>query len=179
MLGIDIGVFGPGDDGDDRELGPGEAGECRFTGGPRLDRYYLDEATTAATNRDGRFCTGDTMTVDEQGYFHFLDRTKDVIKVKAENVASAEVERVLITHPAVSDAAVVGVPDERRDERIVAFVLLEPGRTIDVEELRAHCGESLARFKVPHEVHVVDDMPRTSIGKIRKSELRDKARGGA
>lgn len=174
MLGIDVGIFGD----DDRELGPGEIGECRFVGGPRLDRYYREEAATAATNRDGRFCTGDTMTVDKQGYFHFLDRTKDVIKVKAENVASAEVERVLITHPSVSDAAVVGVPDAVRDERIVAFVLLEPGHGLDVEALRAHCGESLARFKVPHEVHAVADMPRTSIGKIRKSELREKARGG-
>lgn len=175
MLGVDLGVFGA----DDRELGPGAEGEARFVGGPRLDRYYRDAATTEETSRDGRFCTGDTMTVDEQGYFHFRDRTKDVIKVKAENVASAEVERVLITHPAVSDAAVVGVPDERRDERIVAFVLPAPGAEIDVEELRAHCGQSLARFKVPHEMHVVDDLPRTSIGKIRKNELRNKARGEA
>jgi acyl-coenzyme A synthetase/AMP-(fatty) acid ligase len=86
---------------------------------------------------------------------------------------------VLITHPSVSDAAVVGVPDARRDERIVAFVLPSPGATIVSDELRAHCGQSLAHFKVPHEVHVVDDMPRTSIGKIRKNELRDKARGDA
>lgn len=173
MSGVDLGVF----DADGRELGPNEIGEARFIGGPRLDRYFRDLDSTEASNCDGRFCTGDTMTVDELGYFHFLDRTKDVIKIKGENVASAEVERVLITYPAVADAAVVGVPDTRRDERVVAYVLPAPGATIDVDELRTFCSRSLARFKLPHEVHVVDDMPRTSIGKIRKNELRDKARG--
>lgn len=172
MPGVDLGVFDVGD----CELGPDEIGEARTTGGPRLERYYRDPDSTEVANRAGRFCTGDTMTVDDLGYFHFLDRTKDVIKVKAENVASAEVERVLVTHPAVADAAVVGVPDSRRDERIVAYVLPASGAALDVEEVRAFCGRSLARFKVPHEVHVVDDMPRTSIGKIRKNELRDKAR---
>lgn len=172
MSGIDLGVF----DAEDRELGPGEPGEARYSGSPRLDEYYRDPEITAATSRDGRFCTGDTMSVDELGYFYFLDRTKDVIKVKAENVASAEVERVLATHPAVADAAVVGVPDSWRDERIVAFLLPVPGATIEFEDIREHCGRYLARFKVPHEVHVVDDFPRTSIGKIRKNELRDRAR---
>ena len=173
MPGIELGIFGA----DDHELGADEAGEARFAGSPRLTEYYRDEATTAATNIDGRFCTGDTMSFDDLGYFHFLDRTKDVIKVKAENVASAEVERVLITHPAVADAAVVGIPDSWRDERIVAYLLPVPGAEIDVEDIKAHCAQSLARFKVPHDVHVVDDFPRTSIGKIRKAELRDKARG--
>lgn len=173
MPGIDLGVFAA----DDRELGPDEPGEARFAGCPRLTEYYRDEAITEASDRGGRFCTGDTMTVDELGYFHFLDRTKDVIKVKGENVASAEVERVLITHPAVADAAVVGIHDSWRDERIVAYVIPAPGASIDVDEVRTHCGQSLARFKVPHEVNVVDDLPRTSIGKVRKNELRDKARG--
>jgi crotonobetaine/carnitine-CoA ligase len=175
MPGIDLRIF----DADDQELGPGQPGEARYVGSPRLTEYYRDRDITEATNRDGRFCTGDTMSVDELGYFYFLDRTKDVIKVKAENVASAEVERVLATHPAVADAAVVGAPDSWRDERIVAFLLPVPGETIDVEEVRAFCGQYLARFKVPHEIHVVEDFPRTSIGKIRKNELRDKARGNA
>lgn len=172
MPGVDLAVFG----GDDSELGPGEPGEARFIGGPRLTEYYRNQEATEESDRGGRFCTGDTMTVDELGYFHFLDRTKDVIKVKGENVASAEVERVLVLHPTVADAAVIGVPDATRDERIVAYVLPTPDAEVDVEELRAHCGASLARFKVPHEVHVVSDFPRTSIGKIRKNELREKAR---
>lgn len=171
MAGIDLGVFDAGD----REVEAGQPGEARYSGSPRLTEYYRDEEITKATNRDGRFCTGDTMSIDELGYFYFLDRTKDVIKVKAENVASAEVERVLATHPSVADAAVVGAPDSWRDERIVAFLLPVPGATIDAEEIRAYCLKYLARFKVPHEIHVVDDFPRTSIGKIRKNELRDKA----
>ncbi|WP_194291477.1 class I adenylate-forming enzyme family protein [Cumulibacter manganitolerans] len=174
QTGIDIAVF----DAEDREVPAGQPGEARYIGSPRLEEYYRDPDITAATNRDGRFCTGDTMMMDELGYFYFLDRTKDVIKVKAENVASAEVERVLTTHQAVSDAAVVGVPDTWRDERIVAFVQVVPGQSVDAEELRAHCLDSLARFKVPHEVHFVDEFPRTSIGKIRKNELRDKAKDG-
>nr|WP_255426682.1 class I adenylate-forming enzyme family protein [Pseudonocardia sp. C8] len=173
MPGIDLGIF----DAEDRELGPNIPGEARYVGSPRLDGYYRNDEITRATNRDGRFCTGDTMSVDELGYFSFLDRSKDVIKVKAENVASAEVERVLATHPAVADAAVVGAPDAWRDERIVAFLQPVPGLSIDAEEVREHCLRHLARFKVPHEIHVVDEFPRTSIGKIRKNELRDKARG--
>lgn len=175
MLGIDLGVF----DAEDREVGYGEPGEARYVGSPRLDGYYKDPDITAATDKDGRFCTGDTMRVDELGYFYFLDRSKDVIKVKAENVASAEVERVLASHPDVADAAVVGAPDAWRDERIVAFLLAVPGATIDAEDIKDFCRTQLARFKVPHEVHVVDDFPRTSIGKIQKNELREKARGNA
>ncbi|WP_153505639.1 class I adenylate-forming enzyme family protein [Cumulibacter manganitolerans] len=171
--GMDLGVF----DAEDREVEAGTPGEARFAGQPRLAEYYRDEEITAAAFAGDRFRTGDTMMMDELGYFYFLDRSKDVIKVKAENVASAEVERVLVTHPSVADAAVVGIPDSWRDERIVAFLLPAPGASIDVDEIRAHCLESLARFKVPHEVHVVDEFPRTSIGKIRKNELRDRAKG--
>jgi crotonobetaine/carnitine-CoA ligase len=95
-----------------------------------------------------------------------------MIKRAGENVAAGEVETVLLDHPAVADAAVVGVPDAMRDEQIIAFVTLMPTAQATPEELRAWCADRLARFRVPEHVTIEDELPRTAVGKIQKHELR-------
>jgi crotonobetaine/carnitine-CoA ligase len=140
--------------------------------------YFKNPEATAEAVRDGWLYTGDNVRVDADGYLTFVDRGKDMIKRAGENVASSEVERVLNEHPAVFESAVVGVPDPIRDEAIKAFVVFHPGQTATEEELIAWCATRLARFKVPSFVEVVEQLPRTSVGKIQKHLLRSGAAGG-
>jgi crotonobetaine/carnitine-CoA ligase len=160
------------ENGDDVELG--ERGELLVGGipGVSLVRGYLDDdEATAATIADGWLRTGDVVRVDERGYFSFVDRTKDMIKRAGENVAASEVEAVLLSHPVVSEAAVVGVPDEMRDEAIVAFAVLR-GEGATPDALRSWCAERLAKFRVPSDVVIVPALPRTAVGKVQKHVLR-------
>ena len=167
-----VGIF----DDDGKELPPGAEGEIRIRGerGVSLMVGYHNrpEETAAAFDSDW-LRTGDLGRLDEDGYLYFVDRAKDVIKRSGENVSASEVERVLSECPGVAEAAVVGRPDPVRDEAVVAFVVLSPGPSgPDVAALDAHCRAQLARFKVPEEYHVVDALPKTSIGKIEKKTLR-------
>jgi crotonobetaine/carnitine-CoA ligase len=155
------------------ELPAGSIGELTLRGPGLMSGYFRDEAATAATLRDGWLHTGDLCYVDERGYVFFHDRLKDVIKVKGENVAAGEVERVAGAYPGVGDCAAVGVPDPILGERIVLYVATAPGAGhVDVDGLREHCAAHLARFKVPGEILLLDALPTTSIGKVRKGELR-------
>jgi fatty-acyl-CoA synthase len=132
--------------------------------------YWRNEAATAEAFRDGWLLTGDVAERDDEGNYRIRGRVKDMVVSGGENVYPAEIEAVLHEHPAVADAAVVGVPDERWGEVCVAFVVLaEP---VSEDELREHCLRQLARFKVPRSFHVVEELPRNSMGKIVKSELR-------
>jgi carnitine-CoA ligase len=152
---------------------PGQPGELWVGGEPGVSLMagYLDDPeATAAVLRDGWLRTGDLVREGDDGLLRFVGRTRDMIKRAGENVAAGEVEAVLLDHPAVTDAAVVGVPDAMRDERIVAFVTL--GATAAPDELRAWCAERLARFRVPEEIVVEPELPRTAVGKIRKHELQ-------
>lgn len=161
-----------------RDAGPGEVGELWVAGEPgrTLMAGYLDDPeATAAVLADGWLRTGDSVTVDAESYFAFVDRRKDLIKRAGENVSTGEVERVLESHPAVFEAAVIGVPDDMRDEAVKAVVVLKDGSTVAEKELIAWCGERLARFKVPSIVEVVESLPRTSVGKIQKHLLREVA----
>ena len=108
----------------------------------------------------------------DDGRFEFVDRAKDMIKRAGENVAASEVEAVLKDHPAVFDAAVIGVPDPMRDEAIKAYVVLREGRAATAEELVAWCAARLATFRVPQLVELRSELPRTSVGKIQKHLLR-------
>lgn len=168
-------------DADGRDVPAGEVGQLLVHGEPGwtlMLGYFKNPEATAETVRDGWLYTGDNVRVDADGYLTFVDRGKDMIKRAGENVASSEVERVLNEHPAVFESAVVGVPDPIRDEAIKAFVVFHPGQTATEEELIAWCAARLARFKVPSFVEVVEQLPRTSVGKIQKHLLRSGAAGG-
>jgi fatty-acyl-CoA synthase len=131
--------------------------------------YWRDGNATAAAFRDGWLLTGDVAERDDEGNYRILGRLKDMIVSGGENIYPAEVESVLHDHPAIADAAVVGVDDERWGEVGMAFVVL--AAPVSEEELRDHCRAHLARFKVPKSFRVVDELPRNSLGKIQKSEL--------
>ena len=132
--------------------------------------YWRNEEGTAAAFRDGWLLTGDIAERDDEGNYRILGRLKDMIVSGGENVYPAEIEAVLHDHPAVADAAVVGVADERWGEACAAFVVAES--PVSDEELREHCRERLARFKVPKSFTFMDELPRNSMGKIQKSELK-------
>ena len=157
---------------------PGEVGELRIRGerGVSLFLEYLDdpEATAASFDAQGFFRTGDRVIERADGVIQFVDRAKDVIKVGGENVAAPEVERVIGSVPGVREVAVVGKSDPVMGEVAVAFVLAEESKrhAAFAEELLEACRTQLAKFKVPREVHFVEDFPRVSIGKVAKAELR-------
>jgi O-succinylbenzoic acid--CoA ligase len=120
---------------------------------------------------DGWLHTGDLGRFDERGRLEILGRRSDTIISGGENVVPTEVEAVLLEHPAVADAAVFGRSDGEWGERVVAAVVLRPGRAVQVEELRAHCAQRIARFKVPKSVEFRDQLPRTASGKLVRREL--------
>ena len=159
--------------GDD--VGIGEVGELLVGGVPgvTLMAGYLDDpAATDAAMHDGWLHTGDMVRVEPTGALAFFDREKDMIKRSGENVAAAEVERVVNEHPAVFESAAIGVPDDIRDEAIKMFVVLHDGVTATEADIVEFCRERMVRFKVPSHVEFVDRLPRTSVGKIRKHVLR-------
>jgi crotonobetaine/carnitine-CoA ligase len=164
------------------EVPPGVVGEIVVEGTPGRDLmlgYYRDQEETAGALRGGRLHTGDNAHADADGYLYFFDRKKDMIKRAGENVSAMEVEAVLLEHPAVAEVAVVGVPDDIRDEAVAAAVVLAAGGEPDVAALQAFCAERLARFKVPTLVVYRDALPKTSIGKVRKEALRKELAGEA
>lgn len=153
----------------------GEIGEIVVWGVPGrslMKGYYKDPDATAAAIRDGWLRTGDNGYLDEAGYLHFFDRRKDMIKTAGENVSASEVERVLLTHPQIAEAAVIGVPHPIRDEVVMAFVVPTPGADLTIDSVVAHCRDHLAKFKVPATVQLCDALPKTSIGKVEKKALR-------
>jgi fatty-acyl-CoA synthase len=135
--------------------------------------YFNRPEATAAAFRNGWLRTGD-LASRQGGYFMFHDRLKDMIKSGGENVYSAEVEQALYTHPAVAEAAVLGVASDRWDEEVRAVVALKPGRQADESELQVHCRKSIAGYKVPKKILFVslDEIPVNPSGKIMKRELR-------
>jgi crotonobetaine/carnitine-CoA ligase len=163
-------------DPEGRPVATGEVGEITVLGDPGRDillGYYGDEAATAAALRDGRLHTGDNAYADAEGYLYFFDRKKDMIKRAGENVSAIEVEATLIDHPGIAEAAVVGVPDDIRDEAVAAVVVVaSSSEALSAEEVMDYCRGHLSKFKVPTVVRFVDELPKTSIGKIRKDELR-------
>jgi fatty-acyl-CoA synthase len=145
-------------------------GELLVRGPNVFPGYWRNEDATAAAFHDGWLLTGDIAERDDEGNYRIRGRVKDMVVSGGENIYPAEVEAVLHEHPAVADAAVVGAPDERWGEVCVAFVVLD--EAVSEEDLRQHCFDRLARFKVPKAFHVVDELPRNSMGKIQKSELK-------
>jgi len=147
-------------------------GEIIARGNVIMHGYYDDPEATARVIRDGWFHTGDAAVVHADGYVEIRDRIKDVIISGGENVSSVEVEATLLRHPAVHEAAVVGLPHERWGEAPHAFVVLKPGTAATGEELRQFARDRLAHFKAPHSVTFVTELPKTATGKIQKYVLR-------
>ena len=158
---------------------PGVVGEVVVGGEPGVTLFagYLDAPEiTAASFRDGWFLTGDRAARDASGRHYFDGRRSDVLKVSGENVSIVEVESTLAEHPAVLEAAVVGRPDEIRDEVPVAFVVAaDASAPPALDELRAWCEQRLAKAKRPVAITLIDELPRTSVGKIRKFLLTEQA----
>ncbi|MFG3046081.1 class I adenylate-forming enzyme family protein [Streptomyces sp. NPDC048241] len=149
--------------------GPGEV----VVRGPNVMRGYLNRPEeTAATIVDGWLHTGDVGRFDEDGYLILVDRIKDMIIRGGENLYPKEIENALHEHPAVLEAAVVGAPDAVLGEVPVAFVTLYPGAHAAVDDLIAHCGERLAKIKIPTRIDIKDELPRNPIGKLDKPTLR-------
>jgi fatty-acyl-CoA synthase len=157
---------------DDTPVPAGERGEVVLRGPKVFQGYWNDPDATAAAFRGGWFHTGDIGVKDDDGYVYIVDRLKDMIVSGGENIASSEVERVLYEHPAVSEVAVIGRPDERWGEVPVAVVVLVPGAEATADELIEHCRGQLAKFKVPKDVTFIEALPRNPSGKVLKRELR-------
>jgi fatty-acyl-CoA synthase len=149
------------------------AGEL-WVRGARITRGYLDDpvATAETIDADGWLHTGDLAEMDGDGACRVVGRLKDMIKTGGENVSPVEVEELLVDHPDVARAAVVGLPDERWGELVVAFVVPAEGRDPDPVELTEFCRTGLSPFKVPRLWRVVDDLPMTASAKVQRAELR-------
>jgi fatty-acyl-CoA synthase len=160
----------------ERTVGRGEAGEFRTRGYLVMSGYWDEpERTAEAVDAAGWMHTGDLATMDEEGYIRIVGRIKDMIIRGGENVYPREIEEFLYGHPAVADVQVVGVPDERYGEEIMAWVIAREGATVDEDELREYCRGKIARYKIPRYVASCGEFPMTVTGKIRKHELRAQA----
>jgi fatty-acyl-CoA synthase len=163
-----------------RPLAPGEVGEI-LVRGHLTPGYYRDpERNAAAFDAEGFLITGDLGAVGDDGRLRFRGRIKEMVKTGGINVAPVEVEEVLLGHPAVEQAYVVGVPDPRKEEILVAVVVPKAGQTVSPDALRALCKEALAAYKVPAQIHVMarEDLPVTGTGKVQKFRLAEQLQGG-
>jgi acyl-CoA synthetase (AMP-forming)/AMP-acid ligase II len=159
------------------DLPADEAGEVLVRSPWMFSSYWNKPDATAAAIVDGWYRTGDAGIRDQNGNLFLVDRLKDMIVSGGENIYSAEVERALAAHPSVQSVAVVGAPDEKWGERVVAFVVLYPDAPFDVSDLVSHCRGLIAGYKVPKEIHLTDTLPQTASGKVQKAALRQQLRG--
>ena len=168
LIGIDIRCV----DENDRPVARGERGEVVVRGHNVMKGYYRRPEATAEALRDGWFHTGDIGVIDEDGYLSIVDRKKDMIIRGGLNVYPRELEEVLMTHPAVTLVAVVGVPDEKFGEEVKAFVVRKPDAAVTEGDLLAWCKEQFASYKYPRLIEFRDTLPISATGKILKRELR-------
>jgi long-chain acyl-CoA synthetase len=158
-------------DDDGNEVPQGEIGEIVIRGHNVMKGYWNRPDATAEVMRGGWFHTGDIGRVDEDGYHYIVDRKKDLIIRGGYNVYPREIEEVLYEHPAVSEAAVVGVPDDRLGEEVGAAVALRPGQSVDAEDIKQFVRERVAAYKYPRRIWFVDALPKGATGKILKREI--------
>jgi long-chain acyl-CoA synthetase len=153
-------------------LPPEQVGELCVRAGSIMIGYYKQPKETEETLVDGWLRTGDIAKIDEDGYVYILERKKELIIYKGMNVYPTEIEAVLLQRPEIAEAAVVGAYDSVHGEVPEAFVVFHAGQSVSESELRALCRENLAAYKAPRRYHFTDQLPKTSTGKIKKSELR-------
>jgi acyl-CoA synthetase (AMP-forming)/AMP-acid ligase II len=166
--GIQVGIF----DEEDHRVPPGETGEICIRGATVMKGYWNRPEATAETLRGGWLHTGDIGRMDEFGYVYILDRTRDMVISGGLNIYPREVEEVLLTHPAVSEVCIFGVPDDKWGEALKAHVVLVPGESATAEEVIAFAGEHLAGYKKPKSVDFVAELPKTTYGKLDKKAVR-------
>ena len=160
-------------DGAGRTLPVGEVGEILIKSPCVMKGYWNKPDATAKAIVDGWFYTGDAGYFDADGYLYIHDRVKDMIVSGAENVYPAEVENALMSHPAIADAAVIGVPDDKWGEAVKAIVVLKPGVEASAEDIIAFCKTRIASYKTPKSIDFIAALPRNPSGKILRRELRD------
>jgi fatty-acyl-CoA synthase len=153
-------------------------GEIVMRGNNVMTGYFKDPDATAAAFRGGWFHSGDLGVMHPDGYVELRDRAKDIVVSGGENISTIEVEQALLSHPAILEAAVIGAPDDRWGERPKAFVVLRSGQVVDTSALVEHVRGRIAHYKAPREVEVVDELPKTSTGKIQKYALREREWAG-
>ncbi len=169
VLGTDVRIA----DENDLEVPYGTVGELQVRGPQVMTGYWNKPEATAETLKDGWMHTGDAAKMDERGYIYIQDRIKDMIVSGGENIYPAEVENALFQHPAVADAAVIGIPSEQWGESVMAFLVLQGEEKPTTEELIEFCRERLAGYKLPRQVELVDVLPRNASGKVLKNQLRE------
>jgi fatty-acyl-CoA synthase len=157
-------------------LPTGERGEVVVRGSLVMAGHHKDVEATAEASRFGWHHTGDIGYLDEDNFLYLVDRAKDMIISGGFNVYSAEVERALMAHPGVQDCAVIGLPDEKWGERVVAVLQPLPGVSVDAAEVQAFVKERIGSVKAPKQVHVWPDLPRSTVGKVLKAEIREQLR---
>lgn len=160
-------------DTDGQDVPRGEAGEL-WARGPNIMNGYLNLPNATAEAFDGEwFKTGDVARIDDDGFVYLLDRLKDLVITGGENVYTSEIEAALHRHPGVSEAAVIGVPDDRMGEALLAVIVARPDTTLTENDLIAHCRPLIGGYKIPRQFRFVDALPKSALGKVLKSELRN------
>jgi long-chain acyl-CoA synthetase len=153
------------------EMKPGEPGELAIRGPQIMRGYWNMPAETDHALRDGWLYTGDIAVIDEDGYHRIVGRKKEMIVVSGYKVFPDEVDGVLMSHPAVFEAATIGLPDEKRGERVKSFVVRKPGQNTTKEELLAFCRENLAAYKVPRDIEFRSELPKSGALKVLRRTL--------
>jgi fatty-acyl-CoA synthase len=164
---------------DGRLLDDNQTGEIVIRANHVMKGYYEDPAATEAARKHGWHHTGDVGFRDADGYYHVVDRLRDMIISGGLNIYPSEIEQVVWSHPAVKDCAVVGAPDEKWGELVTAIVEAKAGTTVDPEELIAFCRQRLGSVKAPKAVQVWEELPRSPVGKVLKRNIRDQLWAGA
>jgi fatty-acyl-CoA synthase len=152
----------------------GQIGELYARNSMLIGGYHKNADATARSQRDGFFSVGDLARVDADGFYYMESRKHDMVISGGVNIYPREIEDHLLTHPAIMDVAVVGVPDAEWGESLRAFVVVRPGHTVSAAEVSDHCREALADYKRPRQVVFLDELPRNPTGKVLKRELRDR-----
>jgi long-chain acyl-CoA synthetase len=159
------------------EMPAGEKGEVTFKGPQVMQGYYNRPEETAAVLKDGWLYTGDIGYVDEEGFLTLVDRKKDMIIASGYNIFPNEIDDVLFEHPQILEACTIGVPDDYRGETVKSFVVCKPGESLSEEEVIAYCRTKLAAYKVPRSIELIDELPKSAVGKLLRKELRKRVTG--